>query len=100
MMDIYAEGKKVRLTGTFTTSAGVAQDPTTVKVAVETPSGTTTTYTYGTDAGVIKSGTGVYYIDVDTTGEPGVWYYRWYATGTGQTATTYDHFRVREARPA
>lgn len=95
----YAEGKLVRLTGTFSNSAGTAIDPDVVKVVVQDPAGTTTTYVYGTDAEVVKDSVGTYHIDVDTTDSAGIWYYRWYSTGTGQTATTDDYFRVLAARP-
>jgi hypothetical protein len=84
-MNRYDVGDKVRCTGTFETAAGTDVDPAAVLFAVRTPSGATTTYTYGTDAEVVKSATGIYYVDVNIT-EAGVWYYRFYSTGTGQAA--------------
>lgn len=98
-MDTYAEGKLVRLIGTFTNNAGAVQDPAVVKVVVKTPEGVSTTYTYGTDVTLIKDSTGIYHFDVDTTGKPGVWHYRWYSTGSGQSATTDSYFEVRQAYP-
>lgn len=96
----YAEGSLVKLTGTFTDEVGAAVDPSVVKVAIEKSDGTTTTYTYGTDPEVTKPSTGIYQIQVDTTGKPGYWHYRWYSTGSGQTATTRGRFRVIGAYPA
>lgn len=85
MANFYQVGDLVRVTGTFTTLAGAATDPTSVFFSFKTPSGTTTTYTYGTDAQLVKSGVGIYYVDVSIT-EKGNWYYRFFSTGTGQTA--------------
>ncbi len=79
-------GDKVRCTGTFETAAGVDTDPSAVYCKVKSPSGTTTTYTYGTDAALVKQATGIYYVDVSLT-EPGTWHFRFYATGTGQAAS-------------
>ena len=78
----YAVGARVRLSVTFTNSAGTAADPTTVTVKYRNgPSGAVTTKVYVTDSEVVRTGTGAYYIDVSVSAE-GVWYYRWTATGT------------------
>jgi RPA family protein len=84
-MATYDKGDLVRVTGTFTNAAGTAIDPTMVKFQVLNPAGTTTTYTYGVDAALVKSAVGVYYVDIsaDVTG---IYYYRFYSTGTGQAA--------------
>lgn len=66
------------LTNTFSVS-GVATDPTTISLAITTPTGTTTTYTYAA-AEITRSGTGVYTKDIQCT-EAGTWAYVW--TGTG-----------------
>ncbi len=84
-MNSYHVGDKVRCTGTFETAAGTDTDPSAVYCRVKTPSGTTTTYTYGVDAALVKSATGIYYVDVSIT-EAGTWHYRFYSTGTGQAA--------------
>ena len=81
----YQKGDLVRVTGTFTNSAGTAIDPSAVYFAYTNPAGSTTTLTYGTDAAVIKSATGIYYVDVNAA-TAGRWYWRWYSTGTGQAA--------------
>lgn len=84
-MDSFVVGNLVRVSVVFTNTAGAAVDPTVVKCLVRTPAGVTTTLTYGTDAALIKATTGSYYLDVDASSE-GIWYYRFYSTGTGQAA--------------
>ena len=95
MANYYDLGDLVRVTGTFTDADGTAQDPAAVFCAVKDPSDNTTTYEYGADAELVKSATGVYYVDVDCD-EVGQWWYRWYATGTGQ-ASDEEWFGVRES---
>ena len=75
----------VRATATFANSAGTATDPTTVTVYVKNPAGTLSTYIYGTDAEVVKSATGIFYIDVDCN-KAGEWHVRF--KGTGAVAQT------------
>ena len=82
----YQKGDLVRVTGTFTNSGGTAIDPTTVFFSYTSPAGATTTLQYNVDGTVIRSATGIYYVDVSATAA-GRWYWRWYATGTGQAAT-------------
>jgi hypothetical protein len=79
-------GDLVEVTGTFTDPADdTALDPDVVNLSFIDPSGSVTTWVYGTDEEVEKSATGVYvaYIDAD---EAGTWYYRWWSTGDGQAA--------------
>jgi hypothetical protein len=66
------------LTNTFSVAGSVA-DPTTVTLAVTSPSGTTTTYTY--PASITKSSTGVYTKDIACS-EADTWEYVWTGTGT------------------
>lgn len=68
------------LTNTFKNSAGTATDPTTISLAVTTPSGTTTTYTYA-GATITKTSTGVYTKDIACS-EAGEWVAVWTGTGT------------------
>jgi hypothetical protein len=82
----YDVGDKPEVSVIFTTRAGVAADPTGVTCTIETPLGTETTYTYGTDAAVVKDSTGHYHLDVnatDLTSPDGdrIWNYRWRGTG-------------------
>lgn len=96
MANAYDVGDLVRCTGTFTDADGTATDPDTVVFKVKDPSANTTSYTYDTDAEVIKSATGVYYVDVDLD-EAGTWWYRFEATGAGQSAAE-DNFYARQSQ--
>lgn len=82
---IYDKGTTVRCRAEFRDTSDALQDPTTVSVTIRTPGDVNTTYVYGTDGEVVKSATGMYYIDVDANAH-GRWYYRWFSTGTGQAA--------------
>jgi uncharacterized protein YfaS (alpha-2-macroglobulin family) len=92
-MNLYDVGDLVRCTGAFANSAGVAVDPAAVFCKVRKPEGTVTLYTYGVDGALVKAAAGNYYVDVPITAS-GVWYYRFYSTGIGQTAGE-TAFRVR-----
>jgi len=81
----FDEGDKPRLTATFEDGAGTDIDPTKVYFKYTDPSGNVTTYEYGVDAELVKSATGIYYVDLDLD-EDGRWLWRWYSTGTGQSA--------------
>lgn len=78
MADRFVVGDTVTLTNTFKVS-GAATDPTAVSLAVTTPDGTATTYTYA-GATITKSSTGVYTKSV-TVSTAGRWAFKW--TGTG-----------------
>lgn len=60
-------------------------DPDTVAVKVKSPSGATTTYTYGTHAQLSRIAAGMYRLEVPVT-EAGVWNWRYESTGEGQAA--------------
>lgn len=80
-MAVYDRGDQVRVTATFANSAGTATDPTAVTAQYIDPAGTITSKIYGTDAEVVKSATGVYYIDI-TLSSSGEWAARFSGTGT------------------
>jgi len=85
-MSSYILGQTVRLTATFTNPAGQAADPTTVRFKVKEPSSKQTTYTYVLNGlVVVKSATGIYYIDV-LLDKSGYWYYRWEGSGANAGA--------------
>lgn len=96
MPNLYDVGDEVRVTGTFTDADGNVQDPTALTFKFTDPSGNTVTYTYGTDAELVKSGTGVYYVDIDID-ESGTWWFRFAATGAGRAADE-AYFLVEESR--
>lgn len=81
----YDLGDLVRVAATFKDTANAAVDPTAVNFKFKGPSGTITTYVYGTDAEVVKDSTGNYHVDIDADAA-GFWYYRFYSTGAGQGA--------------
>ena len=85
MANTYYVDQLVTITGTFKDVSAVVQDPTAVFCQYREPNGTITTLTYGVDAALKKSSTGVYYVDVDADAV-GRWQYRFYSTGTGQAA--------------
>lgn len=95
-MNTYDKGDLIKCTGTFTNSSGTAIDPAVVKFSVRVPAGTVTTYTYGTDVQLVKSSTGIYYVNVDAATE-GTYTYRFFSTGTGQASSeTQFHVKLSE----
>src|SRR5579872_6677913 len=60
---------------------GVATDPSVLTFQFIKPDGTTTTYTYGVDAQLVRDSVGNYHVQlaVDLAGN---WSYEWVATGT------------------
>jgi hypothetical protein len=81
---VYDIGDLVRCTGTFA-SSGTNVNPEAVMCKVKAPSGKVTTYTYGTDAALVRDSTGVYHVDVSVA-VAGDYIYRFESTGTGQAA--------------
>jgi len=84
-MAVYDRGDLIRCSAAFTDADDNAQDPTAVYFKFKDPGGNITTYTYGSDAELVKDSTGNYHVDVNAD-EVGTWYYRFYSTGTGQAA--------------
>lgn len=74
MSKIYASGQLVNISCTFTLS-GIPTDPTTVIGRFRWGTATTTSYTYGVNAQLVKDSTGVYHFDV-TAQNSGTYYYR------------------------
>ena len=84
-MSEFQKGNLVKVTGRFKSDAGALQDPTAVFFAFKNPAGTTTTYTYGTHAQLVKDSTGVYHVilDLDAAGK---YTWKFYSTGTGKAS--------------
>lgn len=61
-MAAYARGQSVKLTFSFTDSAGAAANPTTVTCVVEEPDGTETTYTSISTPAITNPTTGSYHL--------------------------------------
>jgi hypothetical protein len=79
----YPRGNRIRLQATFTVAAAPT-DPGAVTLRVKPPSGTVVVYTYALGE-VTKSGTGVYYKDVDMDTE-GLWKFRYEGTAPAKGA--------------
>lgn len=75
----YPIGDGFRLQGTFTVD-DVLTDPSTIVFQLKDPDDIITTFTYGTDAEVVRDSLGVYHMDVTVT-KPLTWYYRIVGTG-------------------
>lgn len=77
MANSYDVGDTVRVSTStvFTNATPAAFDPDVVRGKFKTPGGVVTTYVYGTDAELVKDGTGDYHFDINVD-EEGTWYYR------------------------
>lgn len=92
---IFDKGQTVHVAAIFLNSAGSAADPSVVKFTYRAAAlAISTTLTYGTDAALVKSATGNYFVDLDTSESGGVWDWNFYATGTGASADS-DQFYVK-----
>ena len=94
-------GDLVSVVGTFTTQAGVPVDPTGLTftyAVIEASSGNALVapVSYVSPAAqIVQDAIGAYHVQLDTTGHPGRWVYKWVATGVGQ-ATSDGEFLVRQ----
>src|SRR5690348_1916267 len=80
MTNVYVQNSQVRVSSEFTVS-GTDTDPATVTCRYKDPSGTVTTLVYGSDAALMRDGTGKYHVDI-TASTAGNWWYRFEASGT------------------
>ena len=94
-MSTIFEGSTARfyITNAFTSISGTAVDPDTVTFAWQVQGGASGTYTYTNGSGdpsgvIVKDGTGLYHADIDTTGRPGTWVWRWYGSPVPSGADT------------
>ncbi len=87
MDPIFDFGTLVRVPFVFLDSGGSVTDPAVVKFQYNCAAvGLTTTFTYGSDAALVKDSSGRYHADIDTNESSGVYFYRPFSTGTGQAA--------------
>lgn len=92
-MNLYDIGDVIRVRGTFTNSAGVGVDPSSLslqyrRILADPLSYTTVDYTL-----VTRVAAGYFYYDLTPT-EEGEWGYRW--TGTGNNAAAAEsRFKIR-----
>lgn len=92
-MNEYLRGNVVRIFGTFSIS-GTAINPTAVLVDV-LKGDVKSRFVYGENAELKLLYTGTYYLDV-VADPPGLYYYLWYSSGTGQAAQQ-DSFVVKDS---
>lgn len=92
-INVFDVGDKVRLSAAFQDIDSVAQDPGGVTFTLRAPDGTLTSYTYGTDAALVKDSTGNYHVDV-VVAAAGRYRYRFAGVTTGQAAAE-NVFRVQ-----
>lgn len=76
----HAVGQAVRLLGEFRNYDRALADPDSVIARVRAPDGTTTVYTYGVDAALLRLSTGHYSVDVTLTAS-GQWSFKFEGTG-------------------
>lgn len=93
---VFQDGDKVRLSAAFTDIDEAASDPGSVLCKVREPDGTVTTYTYLTDAALIKDSTGNYHLDF-LTSQAGRHRYGFYGITSGQ-AVAEGEFRVQASK--
>lgn len=93
--NVYDVGDKIRLSAAFTDINEAAQDPGGVQFKIRDPSGTITTYVYGTDAALVKDSTGNYHVDylIATAGR---YRYRFAGITSGQAAAE-NVFQVKQS---
>lgn len=95
MANSYDKGDLVRVTATFTNSAGTPVDPAALTFKFKNPLGTVTPYTYPTNPELVRGSTGVYYVDINANVH-GTWRTRFEATGVGQSAVE-NFFMIKDS---
>lgn len=76
----YDIGDQIRCSVEFTNRSGTYVDPSSVTFKIKNPTGTITSYIYGTDDKLVKEATGKYYILIEPTSS-GIWHYRFEGDG-------------------
>jgi hypothetical protein len=96
-MNGYNKGDLVRVAAAFTNAAGTAIDPTAVFAEYRSPTGALTTLEYVADVELVRDSTGNYHVDISAS-VAGYYSYRFYAVGTGQSASDKEQFQVEDNR--
>lgn len=92
---VFDIGDDGRVTVTFSVN-NTPTDPTTITARVKEPGLPQVSYVYGTDAEVVRSGTGVYYFEIPLTAY-GAWSVRFEGTGNVEAAAEGMFFVRRSA---
>lgn len=87
----------VRIPVNFQDADGVDVDPDTITFKIYSPDAAITSYVYGTDAEILRTSDGDYYIDV-TPNLPGRWHFRWESTGANLATAVEGQFVVQVSR--
>ena len=95
MAGSYDKQDSVRVTARFYNSSDVLTDPSGVLCKIKKPDGSVSTYVYGTDAALVKQGTGIYYLDVDID-QVGIFIYRFEGSG-GLKAASESKFTIKQS---
>lgn len=95
-INAYNKGDLVRVSAAFTNFVGKPIDPGVVICEYRNPARLRTALTYGTNAALVKDSVGNYHVDIDANVR-GMWYVRWYSTGTGQTAAERQFLALESA---
>lgn len=87
---VFGDGTIIRAKVTYTDpDTGVVIDPNEVSVIVRSPDGALTTYEYGTDAQLVRTGVGLYYVLI-TLAAVGTYKWKWTGTASEQAVVDYD----------
>lgn len=89
LLNAYANDNLVRVGVDFRDANGLLTDPAVVTAKYGTPAGSITSLTYGVDAALKHTETGIYYIDV-AANRAGQWNYRF----EGDDYASEGHFMV------
>lgn len=92
-MQIYDAGDIVRISVAFAALGGQGVDPSSIYLALKTPSGVESRG-FGSDERIVKVSTGNFFFDLSAD-LPGDYFYRWFSTGSAQAAAV-GNFRVHE----
>lgn len=103
MANTYDPGDSVTCSSNFQNNTPVDADPATVKAMFRTPAGLWTTYTYGTDAQLVRDNAGDYHFIIyipNSAAAVGKWVYRFEGLdGSGNPlAATENDFQVRPSQ--
>jgi hypothetical protein len=79
MVEVWYQGQAARIDLDTYNDGGTLADPGGLQLIVRAPSGTKTTYVFGTAAELVKDTVGRYHAYIIFT-SPGLWRWRWEAT--------------------
>jgi len=91
LLNEYTKGGLLRLTYQCKDINSAPIDPGDFTVKIKDPTGTVSSFIYGTDIEVVRLDTGLFKIDVSLT-ESGLWHHRAQVSGLGQSAVERSFF--------